>query len=61
MSVASPKKRKTKGAFFRKFGYAFRGIGRAFKEEISLVVHIVCTAIVFIVAGILHKGMHYYD
>lgn len=55
------KKRKTKGAFFRKFLYAFRGIGSSLREESSLVVHFICTAVVFILGGILHKGMHYYD
>ncbi|MCQ3914283.1 MAG: hypothetical protein MJ201_00350 [Mycoplasmoidaceae bacterium] len=55
------KKRKTKGAFFRKFLYAFRGIGSSLKEESSLVVHFICTAVVFILGGILHAGMQYYD
>ncbi|XQP54901.1 MAG: diacylglycerol kinase family protein [Mycoplasmoidaceae bacterium] len=55
------KKRKTKGAFWRKFLYAFRGIGSSLREESSLVVHFICTAVVFILGGILHNGMHYYD
>jgi len=61
MATSSIKGRKKKGAFFRKFGYAFRGIGHSLKEESSLVVHFICVAVVFIVAGILHAGMHYYD
>lgn len=56
-----PKKRKTKGAFWRKFLYAFRGIGSSLREESSLVVHFIATAVVFILGGILHNGMHYYD
>lgn len=61
MATPTITKRKQKGAFFRKFAYAFRGIGSALREELSLVVHFICTAIVFVVAGILHEGMHYYD
>ncbi len=61
MENNNPKKRKTKGAFFRKFLYAFRGIGSSLREESSLVVHFICTAVVFILGGILHEGMHYYD
>ena len=61
MPTPTIRKRKQKGAFFRKFAYAFKGIGSALKEELSLVVHFICTAVVFIVAGILHKGMEYYD
>jgi len=57
MADISTKRRKTKGAFFRKFAYAFKGFGAALKEESSLVVHIICTVIVFITAGILHRGM----
>lgn len=59
--TVSSKKRKTKGAFWRKFLYAFRGIGSSLREESSLVVHFICTAVVFILGGILHNGMHYYD
>lgn len=55
------KKRKTKGAFWRKFLYAFKGIGSSLREESSLVVHFIATAVVFILGGILHNGMHYYD
>lgn len=54
-------KRKTKGAFWRKFLYAFRGIGSSLREESSLVVHFICMVVVFVVGGILHKGMEYYD
>lgn len=61
MATPTTKKRKTKGAFFRKFAFAFKGIAAALKEETSLVVHFICTIIVFAVAGILHEGMHYYD
>lgn len=61
MSTPSVTKRKQKGAFFRKFAYAFRGIGSALREELSLVVHFICTAVVLVVAGILHEGMYYYD
>jgi len=61
MADISTKRRKTKGAFFRKYAYAFKGFGAALKEESSLVVHVICTIVVFITAGILHKGLHYYD
>lgn len=61
MATPTIRKRKQKGAFFRKFAYAFKGIGSALKEELSLVVHFICTAVVFVVAGILHNGMEYYD
>ena len=61
MDDLSTKKRKTKGAFWRKFLYAFRGIGSSLREESSLVVHIICTIAVFVLGGILHRGMHYYD
>ncbi len=61
MSTPSVTKRKQKGAFFRKFAYAFRGIGSALREELSLVVHFICTAVVLVVGGILHEGMYYYD
>ncbi len=61
MATPTIRKRKQKGAFFRKFAYAFKGIGSALREELSLVVHFICTAVVFIIAGILHKGMEYYD
>lgn len=60
-NITSNKQRKTKGAFWRKFLYAFKGIGSSLREESSLVVHFIATVVVFILGGILHNGMEYYD
>lgn len=38
--------------FFRKFGYAFRGIGKALREEKTLRIMLVCFVLV-IAAGLL--------
>ena len=47
-------KRKNKGALWRKFGYAFRGLSTSLKEETSLVIHFI-VAIIVIVLGIVLK------
>lgn len=50
-------KKKTKWAWLKKFGYAFRGLYTSLKEETSLVVHVIIAAIVLIVAALLHHQM----
>ncbi|MDR0674668.1 MAG: diacylglycerol kinase [Mycoplasmataceae bacterium] len=54
-------KKKTKWAWFKKFGYAFRGLFTSLKEETSLVVHIIIGVIVLVVAALLHKQMNPID
>lgn len=46
-------KKKTKNAWLKKFGYAFRGIWTSLKEESSLIVHIIVATIMIAIASIL--------
>lgn len=49
--------KKDKWGWFKKFGYAFRGIYTSLKEETSLVVHFIIAIIVVVVGIILNKWM----
>ncbi len=49
--------KKDKWSWFKKFGYAFRGIYVSLKEESSLVVHFVIGTIVMVLGIILNSKM----
>ncbi len=53
--------KKDKWSWFKKFGYAFRGIYVSLKEESSLVVHFVIGTIVMVLGIILNSEMSYTD
>ncbi len=53
--------KKDKWSWFKKFGYAFRGIYVSLKEESSLVVHFVIGTIVMVLGIILNSKMSYTD
>lgn len=54
-------RKKTKWAWLKKFGYAFKGFFTSIKEEASIVVHLIIATIVLIVAAILHKQLNAED
>ncbi len=49
--------KKDRWSWFKKFGYAFRGLFASLKEESSLVVHFIIATIVIVVGIILNKYM----
>lgn len=57
--------RETKHSFWKKlrykFSHAFSGLFFAFKEETSLIIHIVTAIVILILAAILHTQMMPYD
>lgn len=50
-----------KESWVKKFGYAFKGLFVALKEEKTLIVDFIIAAIVFTVAGILYKHLKIID
>lgn len=46
-----------KESWIKKFGYAFKGLFVALKEEKTLIIDFVIAAIVITIAGILHKHL----
>lgn len=51
----------TKESWIKKFGYAFKGLFVALKEEKTLIVDFIIAAIVLTVAGILHSHLKIID
>ena len=50
-----------KESWIKKFGYAFKGLFIALKEEKTLIVDFIIAAIVIIIASILHKHLKIID
>ena len=48
-------------SWLKKFGYAFRGIFVALKEEKTLVVDFIIAALVLIIGGVAHKFLRIID
>ncbi len=44
-----------------KFHHAFQGIGFAFREEASLIVHVIIALVVLVIAIVLHAKMQWTD
>lgn len=49
--------KKDKWSWFKKFGYAFRGLYVSLKEESSLIVHFIIATVVLLIGIILNKQM----
>lgn len=48
-------------SIIKKFKYAFKGLFHSIKEEKSLVIHLVVSAIVLIVGGLINQEMQIID